>query len=239
MSLYSIADLHLSTLSDKPMDIFGPRWVSHADKIRKNWCAIVKPEDTVVIPGDISWGLSMKEALPDFVFIDTLPGHKIIGKGNHDFWWSTVSAMKRTLTENGIHSIDFLNNNAYETEDFILCGTRGWFMEEKQQKTQNETDFDKMIARETQRLTLSLQEGRKLQKDSQKEILVFLHFPPVYRSFLCEPLINVLKSFGIQRTFFGHIHADYTVERTLIHEGISFTIISADYLQFIPLLITP
>ena len=126
MALYTLADLHLATDVAKPMDIFGGRWEGHTDKIIKNWRALIAPEDTVVLGGDISWGISLAEARGDFALIDSLPGRKIILKGNHDLWWVTASKMHRFLDENGFTSIDFLHNNCFFYENTALCGTRGW-----------------------------------------------------------------------------------------------------------------
>ena len=133
MSLFSIADLHLSQTVNKPMDKFGSRWPNHTEKLIKRWNAVVTNNDTVIVPGDISWGISLEEALEDLLLIENLPGKKLIGKGNHDYWWGTLTKMKQFLDEHNISTIQFLYNNAYEVEDYIVCGTRGWYVEEKLQ----------------------------------------------------------------------------------------------------------
>lgn len=245
MSLFSMADLHLSSSTNKPMDIFGARWRNHMEKIEKNWRAVVGDGDTVIVPGDISWALSLEEAEADLRFIDQLPGKKLLGKGNHDYWWSTMTKMRNALTGWNIRSIDFLYNNAFSVEDYIICGTRGWYLDEKQQHTPQETDYDKIVQRETGRLTLGLQDAEAqanaLEKveSFRREILVYLHFPPVFKTFLCRDIVDKLHEFNIRHCYFGHIHGTYTVPRSFEFEGITFTLVSADFLHFIPMITMP
>ena len=155
--LYAIADTHLSFSVEKPMDVFGARWTNHAERLRENWLKKVRPEDTVVIPGDVSWGISLNEAEADLRFLDDLPGKKLLGKGNHDYWWTTANKMTAFFTEKGFSTLSILYNNAYYADGFIVCGTRGW-MSEFGVKAEDE----RLIAREAQRLELSLQAGQKL-----------------------------------------------------------------------------
>lgn len=241
MALFAIADLHLSGASDHKMDVFGPRWQDYTQKIKKNWTAVVSPEDTVVIPGDISWALTLEETKCDFAFLDSLPGKKLLGKGNHDFWWCTAAKATRFFTENHFSSLSLLYNNAYVVEDFIVCGTRGWFLEENQQLTVGSVDYKKIMNRELMRLKLSLQAAKLLQTGENvgKEILVFLHFPPVFRSFRSEETLQILHQAGVRRCFFGHIHGVYTEKRENITDGIRFTMISSDFLSFVPYRIFP
>lgn len=242
MSLYVMADLHLSSDGSKSMAVFGSRWVDYMEKIRKNWCAVINEEDTVIIPGDISWALKLEDTLEDFRFLDSLPGKKLIGKGNHDFWWSTVSKMTAFLEQNGLSSIRFLYNNAYRMEDCIVCGTRGWFLEENQQNTVGEVDYSRIVDREVIRLRLSLEEAKRLQTESEEKplpILVFLHFPPVWNGFVCREILDVLHEFGVKSCYFGHIHGAYYAPRMTEFEGIELILISADFLQFSPMPIYP
>jgi len=216
------------------MEVFGRRWTEYTDKIEKRWRSIVTDQDTVIIPGDISWAMTLEEAEADFRFLESLPGKKLIGKGNHDFWWTTVSKMRRFLCETGITSIDFLYNNAYRIENVIVCGTRGWFLEEGKQNTINETDFAKLTAREAIRLARCITEAEKLRTSSE-EILVYLHFPPVFGAFVCQPLLEVLTAHKIRRCFYGHIHGSYAIPQITSYGGTDFYLISADYLNFTPL----
>lgn len=238
MSLYSIADLHLSQSVNKPMDKFGSRWTDHTNKLIKRWNAVVGKNDTVVVPGDISWGISLEESLEDLLLIDKLPGTKLIGKGNHDYWWSTLTKMYQFLEDHNITTIKFLYNNAYETDDYIICGTRGWYVEEKLQNVEN-ADYDKIVNRENIRLEMCLKEAEVLKEETGKDILVYLHFPPVFKSFVCREFIDTLKKHNIKNCYFGHIHGQYNVPRTTEYEGIRFTLISSDFLDFVPMITMP
>lgn len=239
MSLYSIADLHLSCSTDKPMDIFGSRWQNYTEKLEKRWRSIVSDDDTVIIPGDISWAMTLDEAEADLAFIDSLPGKKYLGKGNHDFWWSTVTKMTKFLSDHEFTTIGFLYNNAIETDNYIIAGSRGWYVEEKLQNTVNDTDYEKIVAREDRRLRMSLDEAKKLSDATGKMILVYFHFPPVFKAFVCEQLVSTLKEYGIENCYYGHIHGVYNIPKTRIYDGIRFTIISADYLDFVPMITMP
>lgn len=240
MAVFVIADLHLDTESNqKSMEVFGPRWKNYTERLRANWTCLVSPGDTVVIPGDISWALTTEDARADLKWIDSLPGRKIISKGNHDFWWSTVSRMKRFFCENCIETIDILNNNACRAESFIIAGSRGWFVDRSVQNTDRDVDYDKIVNREVIRLRMSLEAAKKLQDESYAEILVFLHFPPIWADFRCEPILSLLSEFNIRRCYFGHIHGCYTQSGCFSAEGITFRMISADFLDFIPQIISP
>lgn len=238
MALFAISDLHLDIKSNqKSMEVFGARWKQYTERIASNWKRVVTPNDTVIIPGDISWALATEDALDDLKWIDALPGRKIIMKGNHDFWWSTVSKMNRFFYENCITTIDILNNNAMEVEDFILAGSRGWFVDKSMQNTELNVDYDKILNREIIRLSMSLKEAKTLRDQSGKEILVFFHFPPLWSDFRCEPILEILKEYDIKRCFFGHIHGCYDVPSSFENDGIRFQMISADFLNFLPAII--
>ena len=235
MSIYEMADLHLDIKSnEKSMEIFGNRWQNYVTKIKNNWLRLITEDDTVIIPGDISWALSLNDSIYDLRWIDELPGKKILLKGNHDFWWATQSKMSKFLEENGIKTISILNNNAYCIEDCIICGSRGWFTDRSMQTASQNVDYSKIINREIIRLRMSLGEAVKLQKESSKEILVFLHFPPVWGEFRCEEILELLNEYNIKRVYFGHIHSNYTAPSQFSDGNISFKLISADFLDFIP-----
>jgi predicted phosphohydrolase len=231
MALYALSDPHLSHGVNKPMDIFGNRWKDHTQRIKYFWERTVTENDTVVLPGDISWGMTLEEALPDLLFLESLPGKKILSKGNHDYWWVTLSKIKKAFEEHKIESIDLLYNNAFPCEDYAICGSRGWFTENA---SPSGTDFDKIVAREAGRIERSLIAGMALDK---KEPLVFLHFPPVMNDFVCREILDVLHKYGVKRCFYGHMHGIYTIPPTFVYEEIAFTIVAADHLQFDPLLI--
>ena len=238
MSVFVIADLHLDIKSnEKSMEIFGNRWQNYVNKIEKNWGRLISEEDTVIIPGDISWGLNLEAAIHDLKWIDKLNGKKILLKGNHDFWWSTVSKTQKFFEENDITTIQILSNNAYEVGPYIICGSRGWFTDNTMQSTSQNVDYNKIINREVIRLKMSLDNAKRLQRDSEKEILVFLHFPPIWGDFKCEEIVALLSEYNIKRCFFGHIHSNYTAPSSFVDKGIKYTLISADFIDFIPQII--
>ncbi len=238
MAVYAIADLHLPGKEgkNKSMDIFGSRWTGCVDKLIKNWTAVVNAADTVVIPGDISWAMTLEEALEDFRLLDSLPGTKLIGKGNHDFWWATASKMHRFFEENKLESLKILYNNSFIADGFALCGSRGWFSDETNQKTVGEVDWQKIVSRETARLRISLESVPEESECLPK--LVFLHFPPVWNSSVSEDIIALMHEYNVSRCYFGHIHGVYTSDAVFDHEDIRFEMISADYLGFCPRKIT-
>lgn len=239
MSLFAIADLHLSTLetTDKSMEVFGRRWDGYMTRLQQNWKHLVSDSDTVVIPGDISWALSLEEAISDLKFIDALPGRKILGKGNHDFWWSTMKKHAELFAREEINTVSFLFNNAHEAGDFIIAGTRGWYHDEDLKWGGTNADFDKLTRREGQRLKTSLDAALALSQRTGKEIRVFTHFPPFWSGKASEGMIELLSKYEIKQLYFGHIHGNYTVPSSFEYEGIKMDIISADYLNFIPKII--
>ena len=225
MPLYAIADLHLSLQAEKPMDIF-PGWENYLEKLETNWRASVGETDTVVLPGDISWAMSLEEAAADLKYIDALPGRKIILKGNHDYWWSTLRKMNAFLAGNGLESITFLHNCAVAAENVCVCGTRGWFYDEAN------TADKKVLLREAGRLEASIAQGEK----TGREMIVFLHYPPVYGSFVCPEIMDVLRRHKITRCYYGHLHGKAAAAACEgEYEGIRFRLVSADHLQFSPL----
>ena len=236
MSIFVISDLHLDILTnEKSMEVFGDKWKNYTQKIKNNWISVVDEKDTVIIPGDISWALTLEESLYDLKWINDLPGRKILMKGNHDFWWTTAKKMKSFFEQNSLDTLEILYNNALEVENYILAGSRGWFVDKTTQpQSVVNADYDKVINRERIRLRMSLDEARKLQEASKKEILVFFHFPPIWNDFVCEELISLLKEYGISRVYFGHIHGVYSVSSLFEYDGIQFKMISADFIDFLP-----
>ena len=236
MSLFVISDLHLDVLTnEKSMEVFGDKWKNYTKRIENNWNAVVGENDTVIIPGDISWALTLEESIYDLKWINDLPGKKILMKGNHDFWWSTSKKMNTFFSVNSLDTLNILYNGAIEVEEYILAGSRGWFVDKSTQPqgTVN-ADYDKIVNREKIRLKMSLYEAKKLQEASNKEILVFFHFPPVWNDFVCEELVCLLKEYEISRAYFGHIHGVYNVSSLFEYEGIRFKMISADFIDFLP-----
>ena len=242
MKIFAIGDPHLSfdERIEKPMDVFGAGWKDHSSRLKEKWESVVSPEDIVLVLGDISWGLNFEEAREDLIWLNNLPGTKLLGKGNHDFWWATMNKMTTFFAENELDTLRILYNNAYVVEDFIVCGTRGWFNDEKQQVVVGTVDYAKIVNREVGRLRLSLEQAKKLQDPSNpREILVFLHFPPVFGGFECREIIDVLHEYNIRHCYYGHIHSSYRIPRTVDYEGIELTLVSSDFLNFIPMIIFP
>lgn len=243
MSVFVIGDLHLSTnqTTNKSMEVFGKRWTGYLQKLESNWDAVVEDKDTVIIPGDISWAMRLDEAVEDLKWLNRRPGVKLIGKGNHDFWWSTHRKMQAFFDEHHLDSLRILYNNAYVVEDQIVCGTRGWFLDEHQQITVGEADYQRIVAREVIRLKLSLDEAKKLQTEHAEStgavlpIVVYLHFPPLWQNFCCREFVDMFHAYDIRRCYFGHIHGSYVQEGRTLFEEISFSLVSSDFLKFSPL----
>ena len=226
MRLFAISDLHLSLSCDKPMDVFSG-WENYQNRLYDNWQKTVSAEDTVVIVGDISWGISLEEALEDFKFLNALNGKKILLKGNHDYWWSTAAKLNNFFKDNDLNTLDILYNNAYSDGQFAICGTRGWVYDGTGEKDV------KVINRECGRLARSLDAA----KTAGVKPIVFLHYPPVYGEFVCEEIIAVLKEYQIGCVYYGHIHGGAAYKTVPEYEGIALKILSADRLAFTPKLI--
>lgn len=230
MTLYAIADLHLplGTGEKKSMNIFNG-WENYVDRIEKNWRKLVNPEDTVVIAGDFSWAMRLEEAFEDFKFIESLPGRKILLKGNHDYWWSTRKKIETYLSEKGFSSVSILHNSMQEVGSVAVCGTRGWFYD-----STCESDM-KILNREVMRLEFSISLARK----TDLEPVVFLHYPPIYRDFKCEEILKVLAENKIKRCYYGHLHGKKSISHAFIgeYEGINFQLISGDAIGFNPVLV--
>lgn len=243
MAIFVLSDLHLSTdlTKNKSMEVFGDRWQEYMQKIKKNWNAVVSNDDTVVVPGDISWATRLEESKSDLAFLNSLNGTKLIGKGNHDFWWTTASKMYKFFEENKFDSLKILYNNAFIVEGRIICGTRGWFPDESKQITVGDVDYEKIVNRESGRLKLSLDAAVKLRDEEALRtgktlpIEVFLHFPPVWSELVMNDMVDLLVRYEIKNVYFGHIHAAYSVPRTFQHKNITFCLTSSDFLNFYPL----
>ena len=229
MSIYVIADLHLSFTQNKPMNIFGDNWTNHEEKIKQNWLEKVKPDDTVILPGDFSWATYLEDTKLDFEYLNNLPGKKILLKGNHDYWWTTVTSMRKFISDNNFENIDFLYNNSYLVEDKIIVGTRGWVLQDTEESR-------KMINRENERLKLSLKNAIE-NFGEDKEIIVFMHYPPLSSKNLLNNLhlefYKTMKQYDVKRCYYGHLHGNSHMD-AIEGEigGIDFNLVSADYLNF-------
>lgn len=225
MAIFAISDLHLSFGTDKPMNVFGQVWENYEDKIKINWKSSVNENDIVILPGDLSWGITLKEAKKDFEFINNLPGRKIILKGNHDYYFSTKTKVEKYFKENGFDTISVLHNDAIETNECIVAGTRGWGKTESSDKALDK----KIILREENRLILSLEKAKKIQEKSpDKQIIVAMHFPPFIGNFQ-----KIMKDYNIKKCIYGHLHGygHFMVKEGII-DGIEYKMVSCDYTKF-------
>lgn len=227
MSIYAISDLHLSFNTDKPMNIFGDNWKNHEKKIQESWITTIKNEDTVLLPGDFSWGMTFEEAKLDFEYLNRLPGRKIMLKGNHDYWWGTLNKIKAFFKLNNFNDIDILYNNSYLVEDKIICGTRGWTI------SGNDEENEKIYKRELLRLEISLKDGINKYGES-KEIIVCMHYPPTNDTLMeNSEFIQIMKKYNVKKCVYGHLHGEAhkeAIEGDI--GGIEIKLISCDYTGF-------
>ena len=228
MAIYAIGDLHLSLKHPKPMDIFGDNWANHEQKIEEDWRSKVTENDLVILPGDFSWETYLKDTDEDFKYLNNLPGKKLLLKGNHDYWWTTLSSMRNYLKENNFENIDFLFNNSYEYENYIIAGTRGWSVKEE--------GNEKMLNREAIRLELSLQDAVN-KYGNEKEILVFMHYPPITTSDLQQnqppEFVRIMKKYNVKRCYYAHLHSTSISEAVEgNYFGVEFKLVSSDSLNF-------
>lgn len=225
MAVYAMGDLHLPFGRDRSMEIFGQAWKDYTARIERNWNKLISPEDTVVIAGDLCWAMGMEEALPDFRWVENLSGKKLLVKGNHDYYWASLSKMRRTLNDSGISSIDFIHNSCVVVDGLALCGTRGWFTDEGNDK--------KIFDRELGRLKASLSAAPK-----ELPKIFFLHYPPICSEFDCPEIRGILEDFGVSACYYGHLHGPSIYGAfNGVHNGIKYRCISADGLGFMPELV--
>lgn len=233
MSLYAIADLHLAMnpdIKDKSMDIFGGPWVNHAARLRDIWMRLIREDDTVLICGDISWALKPEEAVPDFDWLRTLPGKKVIMKGNHDLWWSSMKKMKLLFPD-----FFFLHNNCYIGENFVIAGSRGWLCPGSNEFSE-ETDR-KIYRRELMRIKLSLDEAKAVQDD--KTLIAATHFPPFNEKKEASDITRLFTEYGVRKAVYGHLHGSGGFANAYegFLSGVEYRLVSFDKLEAAPLLV--
>jgi predicted phosphohydrolase len=225
MALYAISDLHLALSGDKPMDVFGDNWYKHDEKIKINWLGKVKPEDTVLIGGDISWSVKMEQGMKELQWIHELPGKKIIIKGNHDYWWGSISKL------NGLYEdINFIQNNFFFYEDYAICGTRGWTCPGSDKYTMQD---DKIYKRELIRLRLSLESAKTA---GYSKYICMIHYPPTNERFEASGFTDLFEEYTVEKVIYGHLHGN-SLNRVLNGDknGVHYIITSSDYLDFNPI----
>ena len=224
MAVFALSDLHLTFQVEKPMDIFGTGWQDYVQRISENWRQTITPQDAVCIPGDVSWATYLEQAKEDFAFIDALPGMKYISKGNHDYWWETVTKMNAFLRENGFDSIRFVHNSAFEAGEFVVCAAKGFDRDTSQ----------RLKDRECIRLENSLQAGKRLSPE--KPVLVMLHYPPFYKNGEeITELTSLFSAYGVHTCVYGHIHNDgHGCPVREKRNGIWYKLVSCDRVGFLP-----
>ena len=233
MSIYAISDLHLSFKENKPMNIFGDNWTNHDEKIKTNWIENIKQDDIVILPGDFSWAMHLKDTDLDFEYLNSLPGKKILLKGNHDFWWETVTKMKSFLEKLQISNIEFLNNTAILYENTIIIGTKGF-------DYTNQAEDDKLRKRELIRLKNSIDYAKENFDFNNCEKICAFHYPPITKNLVqansTNEFIDLLTENGIKYCVYGHLHGASTqFAFNGTYKGIEFKLISCDFLNFKPI----
>ena len=217
--------MHLALDVDKPMDIFGDKWIEHEQKIKNNWISLIKETDTVIIAGDISWAINETESTKDLNWIESLPGRKIISKGNHDYWWGSIKKLNSLYP-----NTKFIQNNFYTYKDYGICGTRGWICSGADKFTAKD---EKIYLREAIRLRLSLEAAKK---EGIKKYIVMLHYPPTNEKFEESEFIRIFKEYNVEKVIYGHLHGN-SLGKILngVVDGIEYIMTSADYLDFCPI----
>lgn len=227
MSLYAIGDLHLSFSADKPMDVFGKEWKDHVRKIEKNWTGRIKETDTVVITGDHSWGRNLEESKADLAFIESLPGQKILLRGNHDMFWDA----KKTFRLNEMYEgrLFFLQNNYCSYEEYALVGTKGYCYEGKD----SPEHFEKIVSRELERLRMSFELAAA---DGCRRFIMFLHYPPTSIGEMESGFTSMAQEYGAEQVIYSHCHGEARYQDSFSGEvnGIEYRLVSSDYLRFMP-----
>jgi predicted phosphohydrolase len=225
MALYALSDFHLDLSKDKPMDVFGDKWLDHDEKIKTNWLKDIKETDTVIIGGDISWSMSMKDGLKELQWINELPGNKILIRGNHDYWWSSISKLN-SLYKN----MSFIQNNFFTYDDIAICGSRGWICPGNEKFSGKD---EKIYNRELIRFRLSLEQAKT---NGYEKIIAVIHYPPMNENFGDTGFIQLFKEYNVSKVIYGHLHGPFTYNVCIgINDGIEYILTSSDYLDFKPI----
>lgn len=224
MALFALADLHLGQAVDKPMDVFGTPWQNHPEKIQTAWRASVQASDTVLIPGDISWAMHLTEAVPDLDWIANLPGHKVLLRGNHDYWWSSIRKVRSSLQP----TVRALQNDALETQGWALAGSRGWLLPSHPRFGESDQTI---YLREVERLKMSLQAATKLHLP----VLVMTHYPPTDQTGADTGFTDLFKTYSVKLCVYGHLHGPssrFAFEG--VKDGVEYRLVSSDFVNFAP-----
>lgn len=231
MAIFAISDLHLSLNGEKPMDVFGNHWENYTQRMEEQWNRVVKKEDLVLIPGDISWAMYLEDTVADFTYLNRLNGQKLLLRGNHDYWWTTLSKMEKFVEEHGFDTLHFLKNSAFLWDGVAICGTRGWTIPHPDSMGEDR----KIYERERQRLLLSLE---AVSQEKAEKILCMMHYPPAEPEGSTQGFLDILKEYGVSKCVFGHLHAAaHRFAPCGIWQGVELSLVACDYLNFTPMLI--
>ncbi len=221
MKVFAISDLHLSTNCPKPMDIFGPVWTNYLESIEADWNQKVTEDDIVLIPGDISWAMKWEDSFPDLEYISKFKGHKILLRGNHDYWWKSISELRNHLPR----KMYAIQNDALRIGNYVICGTRGWTVPEYAHKSEAD---EKIYKREVLRLKLSLDHMTKIKQEGDT-VIACMHFPPFNSKLEASDFTNLLEEYGVNKVVFGHLHSyDKRQQLAVNLNGIDYYLTSCD-----------
>lgn len=225
MKLFAISDLHMPGGDDKPMNVFGSQWDNHVERIFADWRSRVGEEDVVLLPGDLTWAMQLKDAAPDIAAIGQMPGRKLIMKGNHEYWWNTLSQVKSIMPK-GMEAIQV---NAIDVGCAVVCGTRGWNFPTKE--TALTPENQKIYNREVLRLEMSLKEAQRLR--GEKPLVAMMHFPPLYPMERDTAFTALMEQYQVDVVVYGHLHGDSVrIGFTGEHHGVQYHLVSCDSLDF-------
>ncbi len=227
MRIFAMSDLHLSEASGKPMDVFGPRWKNHTEKMKKNWDEMLNSEDVMIISGDVSWGLKLEEAVPDFQWIHERPGLKLITKGNHDLWWSSLTKMNSLFED-----ILFIQGGSVVVGDTAVCGTRGWGLKQEDRQDWTEHD-DKIYRREQIRMKMALDAA---ESTGASRIILSLHYPPTDHHGSNTAFTELIEQYPVTCVLYGHLHGEDAYQHAFNgwKNGIQYRLMSSDFLSYKP-----
>ena len=221
MKVFAISDLHSSINSNKPMNIFGPVWENYLEEIENSWSSLVTENDLVLISGDISWAMKLNDAKADLNYLSKFSGKKVIIKGNHDYWWSSISGVRSLLPEN----LYALQNDALRFGNYVVCGSRGWTVPEITHKTE---DDEKIYKRELIRMELSLKSALELKQDGDT-LIVMMHYPPFNSKLEENDFTKLFEQFGVDIVVYGHLHSYDKKQRLITYiNNIKYYLTSCD-----------
>ncbi|AGY76585.1 metallophosphoesterase [Clostridium autoethanogenum] len=225
MALFAISDLHLDLTGSKPMDVFGNNWANHDEKIKKNWNSKITSEDKVLISGDISWSMNMEGGACDLEWVHQLSGTKLMIKGNHDYWWNSITKLNNMYEDMG-----FIQNNFFTYKDYGICGTRGWNCPESDNfSVHDEKIYKRELLRMKNSLNCAVEAG-------YKKFIVMIHYPPISEKFMSSGFTDIFREYGVEKVIYGHLHGESLSKAVTGNvNGVEYILASADYVKFNPI----